>query len=322
MNSHDRPDRRPELPTGEVGEALEVFRSIEEAADDLVGQRMVSALQDDDDLKLHFDRLKRWDRRFASKLEEVETPFGLENRLLDALEKAADHRAEQQPVHVSGSDERKPSRWFRRRRAIWSTTAAAALLLLAIGWWWSHWNQPASPWTPGGLVSISGAWLKVLPDENWRAISERDRREFPPLPGMNAALESVQRFKLPRSPGEAAVYRGVYGARRQSVLLFVIRSRHPVRLPEAIPPRPRMATSGWVVASWKSAGLIYVLRVHGSARDYQAITGGDAPLALRPDSPPHLTATASLTQAPYSFLAPIFGRIGFIGPIRNNRNLL
>lgn len=255
-----------------IHEAVELFRSTEELSDDSAGYPLLQAMQKDNDLRLSFEKLKRWEQQLQTKLENVEPTLDLEARLLQRIEQSEtdllSNVSTEPPARVSSG---------RRRRQLLMLVAVAATLLLALGWW-QPWRQPTEPWTASSLASISGQWVRDMSQDDWQIAEPANSNEFA-LPA-ELDVEFRQSQVLNVTGQKATAYRGQHRRSQHPVYLFVIRSQKPAELPSSVPPRATMGTGGWLVASWQTGGFIYVLRLHGNANDYQSITGGNAPLAM------------------------------------------
>ena len=112
-----------------IHEAVELFRSTEELSDDSAGYPLLQAMQEDNDLRLSFEKLKRWEQQLQTKLENVEPTLDLETRLLQRIEQSEtdllSNVSTEPPARVSSG---------RRRRQLLMLVSVAATLLLALGW--------------------------------------------------------------------------------------------------------------------------------------------------------------------------------------------
>lgn len=252
-------------------EAFEVYRSLKEAAGDSWGNDLRERLEADEDLRIRFESRCRWDAKLQQVLGEVAVPADLEERLLAAV--GSPSTGPGKLTRTPHGRSRKPT---TRRRWL-AALAMAATVLLALGiWQWSQRPQPS--WTAAELATRSQQWLEQLPDDGWATLQDQPR-EFPLPPGLGVRFTHVQTTRLDGS--ESAAYRGRVAGRSSPVYLFVLRVRPASHLPASPPPRPRTATNGWLVGSWQSEALVYVIRVRGTESDYRRAIGADAPLAFR-----------------------------------------
>ena len=271
----------------QAGASWEVFRSREEAAGDDAGRELLERLEADPQLAARFETRCRFDERLAEALAEVETPAGLKERLLGTLGRP-ESRTFPQPTEEcpsvrpdSGERPRSsvetPGRSTSRRRWLAAMAVAATLLLsLGLAYLWSE----RRTWSAADLALASQQWLDAVDPDGWKPPSGHERR-FPLPPGLGVRFRQAQLIAV--DGADVAVYRGrVVGRNQTSVFLFVLRTRAGSDVPPSPPLRPRMATNGWLVASWQAQGCVYVLRLQGTELDYRRAINADAPLAFAP----------------------------------------
>ncbi len=269
--------RRDETP--DWRDAMEVFRSPDEAAHDELGSELLERLTTDHQLTRRFNELRVFDDRVEQALFAVAPPASLENRLLDAVAAAALEQVDEmcvqraeQPTSAHSTPD-KQGRKSLRRSFCWATAAA---LLLACGLAWWNWRSPSESWTAARFVAVSDGWIAQLQPNAWKSL-RTPPAEFPLPSGLAVRFT---RFQVAELDGRrVAAYRGRIGDRGAEVFLFVLRPPGITDLPPSPPPRPQTATSGWLVGSWRSDSLVYVMRLHGTSLDYQRAIGFGAPLA-------------------------------------------
>lgn len=243
-------------------EAIETFRSKDEATSDAALLSMAEALAQDAELSHRLDCVLKWDARLSEAIRDVPVPTGLAEQIIRNLEESG-----QCPTATpTAASVNRP-----RRRGTWITAAAgigaaAVLIAVAILGRLPHMspdrlrdialdqfttNQGNGP--TGTLVSAQNvparfpysSDLFVLPGTRWRSITGFDR------------ARGVA-YDIPLRPGQKAT-------------LYVVRCRSSTPIPTRVPLVPQMWTRGLAVSAWQGNGVVYVVVVEGEEPAYRAL---------------------------------------------------
>jgi hypothetical protein len=222
-------------------------------------------MQADPQVEQRLKKSHRIDAVIGQSLHDVPIPDGLEQRLWAALsagqpqlaciDSAARSQAQDSIVQpIAGP-------WFARNRwKVWLSVAAsvAAALVLAV-WVWMPGPQLASD---EDVANQSQRWLANLSNSNWTRFAAPNAR-FPLPQSMKPYREQL--LSGTRSSLEAMCY-DLSPDSRGAPLLFVCPYSSSTDLH---PNQPFPVASGkWHVGGWQSRGLVLVLAVRGSSKEY------------------------------------------------------
>jgi hypothetical protein len=247
-------DEHPKWTTEQL-EILETLRSGDAVDVDPALASTSEALKQDPSLAERLERTLDWDARVSEAIQDVPTPQGLAEQILDRLDASLD-----QP---SPAPEPRRSRSRRRRWVALATGAGLVAVLLIVG--------------------VLGQSLPEMSGDELRSIA-RDRfvgnQEDPPPRG-SLLSQVAPPARFPISPD----LRDMPGTRwnddvldfnhakalaydiplrpAQKATLYVVRCRSQ-SLPQRPPSPPQFRTLGLVIAAWQADGLAYVLVVEGS----------------------------------------------------------
>ncbi len=248
--------------TAEQLEALEVFRSRDEATGDPALAPLAEALANDPELSHRLDSILTWDAQLAEAMRDVAIPPGLAGQILQSLEDATPRPV---PAPVAASRNR------RGRRFAWFSVAAgigvaAALIAVVV-------FRSLPEMNPEGLRSIardrSMANLGSLP-AGWTAGERSFPERFPYSRELFSSPQARWRWVADFAPAEAVAYDIPLGNGRKATL-YVVRCRSDAPLPTRVPSVPQMQTLGLAMSAWQGDGVVYVVVVEGDQRDYRAL---------------------------------------------------
>jgi hypothetical protein len=199
-------------------------------------------------------RLARWDEQVTEAMHDVQAPAGLEQRLIEALDRAAaDQVGLAAPTVRHGVSRR---RWL-------AATAAVAAGLCAVAA--TIWALRPAPWSLDQLVDAAAAWDQELSGD-WRAIE--DAPVAFPVPAM--VLARPRRWQpAPAGLSAAGAVYDLASPLGQRAVLLVARTA-TTNLPTRPPASPQSTTGGQAIGAWQTAGLVYVLVVQGDSRAYRS----------------------------------------------------
>ncbi|MBN2129884.1 MAG: hypothetical protein JW741_10325 [Sedimentisphaerales bacterium] len=252
-------------------EALEAYRS---DRDDLSEPELADlgpCLAASPSLAETHRRVERLDAVLSTVIQDVPTPQGLRERILDRLAEASTSAVSIRPAH---GPQRSSRRWVLTSVV---STAAAAALVAVIGYWYFP-----TGYTADEALDRAVAWCQDSsgkPGELLPADLTALLREHPPstdviLPA-NTRWQPVDNF-LGR-PGVAYTMTGWGGAR--ATLLVVPCSRPIPDLGPTAPVSPYRTTGGLAVSAWQTDGLLYILVVEGNSRTYRTFLLPSQPIA-------------------------------------------
>jgi len=259
----------------------------------------------DEQVERLYHNIQQWDTRIAAQITEsvnsTSVPKGLADRILDAIAAHApadvdDARRIGQASHgllgevvppatthladvLDGSEQSEQSKSLVRRppsigsRRLWLGAALAASLagLAAFFLFWptkpealtaAQVHQQGEQWYDQLRGSDPTTWHK-MDDVAWHALKPSDR--IAPRP---------RRWQwLPDRVGSGIAYDLTPASSNKRVFLFVVeRSTSVADLPFVPPGEPNTnSTEGHCLAAWQSKGVVYVLVVEGSRRQYRHI---------------------------------------------------
>jgi hypothetical protein len=247
--------------TAEQLEALETFRSRNDAAGDPALASMAETLAKDPELAQRLDCVLKWDARLTEAMRDVPVPPALAEQIIQSLD-------DMSPRPMPAPDAAHINR--RSRRGAWITVAAGigvAAVLIAVTVFGrvpsmsperlrsiacdrSMANQGIRP--PGSLVTSRSfpdrfpysPELFFFPQTRWRRITDFDRAE-------------AVAYDIPLGPG-------------QNATLYVVRCRSG-SLPRAVPSTPQTRTPYLAISAWQGDGVVYVVVVEGDDPAYRAI---------------------------------------------------
>ncbi|MHB8900050.1 MAG: hypothetical protein ACYC6Y_14980 [Thermoguttaceae bacterium] len=247
--------------TVEQLEALETFRSKDDANGIAELRRMAEVLAGDDELSARLDRVLDWDARLVEAMRDVPVPPGLAEHILQAVE---DRSRPAAVVAQAGLPVRG------RRRLLWAAVAvgtgvAAAVMAILLG---------GSPGIDPDRLRTLAFERFVAEEENGPAVPKAATQSFPerfpyspelfPVPGTR--WRHVAHF----DGAEAVTYEIPLG-NGQKASLYVVRCRSKA-LPTSVPRVPQqMQTRGLALSAWQGDGVAYVLVVEGGEPAYRAL---------------------------------------------------
>jgi hypothetical protein len=206
------------------------------------------------------ERSQQFDEDVRERLQEVEMPDGLVDRLLAGL----DVTTPDSVCTVATAEQTYAARLFLNRRAAAAILTAAAALLLFV--FLRPSSGPEVIYTAGELQASARDWLDVVSSEAWQAMSKEPPSEQRSHEHLARAPKGWQAVKLP-GVGSATCY-DLPESGPTPAYLFVmpaIRTMVAARRPPPIPS----TTQEYCVGVWKQGAHVYVLVVTGAgARDY------------------------------------------------------
>lgn len=262
------PHRDPHLR-----EAIEACRP---GSDDLHSPEMASLreqLAADPELQQFYDRVKHFDRRLAEAFRDVPVPEGLEARILARLGiagavSAADSRgdvAEAAPMRRSPFDQPPEAAQSRRSRR-WLFRAAAAVAASLLVGTFVYLQRPI-PLAESQILDAARSAFQSEGTNAWNEGAPPDRF----LPSGYVRRVSLARVKWRELEGFLGHQAVVYDLTRPdgpSARLYVVRA-NAAGLPPLPPSAPQSTTHGMSVSAWAERGLLCILVVDGTPRDYQ-----------------------------------------------------
>lgn len=263
------PHRDPHLR-----EAIEACRP---GSDDLQAPEMASLreqLAADPELQQFCDRVERFDRRVAEAFRDVPVPEGLEASILARLgiaglaPAAADSPSdvtETAPIRRAPHDQAPVAAPSRRSRRWLFRAAAAAAASLLVGTF-VYLQRPA-PLAESRILDAARSAFQSEETIAWNEGSPPDA--FRPSGYVRrVSLARVKWRDLEGFLGRQAVVYDLTRPDGPSARLYVVRAS-AAGLPPLPPSAPQSTTHGMSVSAWAERGLLCILVVDGSPRDYQ-----------------------------------------------------
>lgn len=213
-------------------------------------------LQASTELRQAAEKSERFDRSVRAALDDVSVPTGLVDRLLASCEAAH--------VVPATTIEQKARRLSRRQIIALFSAAASLLILVGGGLALLDWLNKSRPVSNDVLAMNAVTWFdQCSPAANWSP-DAAPTKEFP-LADIKYAPRGWRYLDAERR--DVVAYEIVYQGQR--ALLFVIKPAGSY--PDiAHSPLTRLSASGGIsLGAWQRGDRIYVLSVHGSARQLE-----------------------------------------------------
>lgn len=266
-------DKPPHLDP-RLCEAIEACRP---GSDDLQAPEMASLreqLAADLELQQFYDRVEHFDRRVAEAFRDVAVPEGLEASILARLgiagltpaaadspgdvSKTAPIRRALRDQALAASPSRRSRRWFFR-------TAAAVAASLLVGTF--VYLQRPVPLAESRILDAARSAFQSEETIAWNEGSPPDA--FRPSGYVrHVSLARIKWRELEGFLGHQAVVYDLTRPNGPSARLYVLRA-NTAGLPPLPPSAPQSTTHGMSVSAWAERGLLCILVVDGSPRDYQ-----------------------------------------------------
>ena len=265
---------------------IENIEACRPGSDDVASPEMADVarqIEQNPQARALYENVQKWDAAVGAKMEDIDVPQGLQDRILERLRSAAgstvealnvaSHPLDVEPaVQIAPPPEpvsRRSRRHYSRRQWLAGFAAIAACVLVAA--FLSVW-LPSDSEVP--MEDIADGWSQQLA-ANWQQ-TEQPPREFAVPGAITAAPVGWQWLAKHAAHGVAYQLQDRAGT---TAILYVARLSR-TGLPLAPPAAPQSNTGGKAVGYWRSGDMVYVLVVPGDERSYRAfVSASPVPLA-------------------------------------------
>jgi len=225
-----------------------------------------------------YERIQSMDAALGSAIREVETPAGLEQRLLARLN--ATEGVEHDPSDTAVQRAMPAPRRAKSRRW-WLTTAAGVVIAasMAVVFIWQPWSEKYVIRDVNDLlVRAMEFYLEDEGSHSQRLEDPRMLATHPVSGGVRTGADPQARL-VPKFLGHTAVAYDLQGPGQSRATLYVWRDKLPM-----LPISPRvepLPTGGLWLSAWREGDVAYVLVVRGGPAQLNA-----EQFFLKPYTPP------------------------------------
>lgn len=247
---------------------LDVLRPGSEDLSRLADESVRAELAADPQARELYERIQSMDAALGFAIREVETPAGLEQRLLARLNEAKGSEHDPSEATVQRSES---ARHGTKSRRWWLTTAAGLALAASIAVVLMIWQ----PWSQEYVIRdvddlLTRAMEFYIEDEGSHGQRLEDPRVLAAHPVSNSVRAGAdpQARLVPDFLGRRAVAYDFQGPGQSRATLYVWREELPM-----FPVSPRvepLPTGGFWLSAWREGDLAYVLVVRGGPAQHNA----------------------------------------------------
>ena len=266
----------------EIKEAIDACRP---GADDAGLPEMAGLagmLCDDERARQLYERTQRSDAAIGHAFRNTSVPEGLQDRLLEAVQRQAAEPTQEARSFVDGAinEEQSPSeggvlsvasRGAIRRRYLVGVGVCVAVAVAAVCFLFGGFGNGDGP-LPTELPGEVEQWVRER--EQWTDWSENLAQAAHPYPQKDLIRGVPIRWRVVRTryDSRAILYDITPPTGQGFAYVICIRARTTALPP--LPPRfPISQTGGIAIGAWQSGGMVYVLAVKGGQARYQNFVG-------------------------------------------------